>query len=271
MQGYLSSKSVIEAIRRRFGLRHSSIPKTDVIEFIAEAIGLLEYGIGMDIQFHESNIEFYRAGYPCDMVDLYNIYYNGKLLPEYRCRNTCRYQRNPIYSFENEVISKINVLEKNQKLSEDVDSYLEGNITKTNLLEDILTANTSHLILEHGIQVSTNHWYKKNIHNIETSIEEGNITIEYLTFAVDDEGYPLVLDEIKYRLAIEHYVLYNLILSGYKHPTIKLDNAEYMKDRAMQKAKNQNKKLGIKELDEFKNVFTNLLGRVDTTTPYYSN
>lgn len=46
---------------------------------------------------------------------------------------------------------------------------------------------------------------------ITTSFEEGSIIISYKALPLDSEGYPLIPNEIKTKLAIEYYILYRYL------------------------------------------------------------
>jgi hypothetical protein len=270
MPNYLSSKAVVGSFLRRFNV--SNVPTTTIIEFIGEAVALLGYGIGTDVEFTTSTVNFYKAPYPCDFIDIYNIYYNGKLLSDKQCIGSYNsyYRENPHKSLEGEIISKVNTLKPNIIISEQVKDYVEGITTKDKLINQILSLQTS-LQESYYFQIDPVAWHNKKTNIIETSFEDGEIVIEYLTFAKDEFGYPLILDEVKYRTAIEYYCMYNLILGGYQHPTLKLENINTLCDRYILRAKNENKKFTLEQVHDFKNVWTNMLANVDIETPYYSN
>jgi hypothetical protein len=271
MPNYLSSKAVVGSFFRRFGI--SNVPNTTIIEFIGEAVGLLGYGIGTDVEFITSTVNFYKATYPCDFIDIYNVYYNGKILQDKKCVggfNSTYYRENPHKSLENELIAKINTLKPNVVISAQVEDYVTGITTKDKLINQILSLQTSYQE-SYLFAVNPVEWHVKKNNLIETSFEDGEIIIEYLTFAKDEFGYPLILDEIKYKTAIEYYCMYNLILGGYEHPALRLENITTLYETFMQRARNQNKKFTLEEVHDFKNIWTNMLANVDVETPYYSN
>lgn len=56
-------------------------------------------------------------------------------------------------------------------------------------------------------------YYTYQIQNnvITTSFEKGDIVISYVALPLDDEGYPLIPDNIKAKMAIEYYILYRFL------------------------------------------------------------
>ena len=53
-------------------------------------------------------------------------------------------------------------------------------------------------------------------HNIiKTSFEKGNIIVSYLEIATDCDGYPLIPNNVKVKLAVENYILYRFLQPFY--------------------------------------------------------
>lgn len=73
---------------------------------------------------------------------------------------------------------------------------------------------------------------------IITSFESGTITLIYTAFDKDEEGLPKIPDEINTRTAIMWYIISNLILTGYQHPSIDYKFAYQMWEKYLTQAQN---------------------------------
>lgn len=67
--------------------------------------------------------------------------------------------------------------------------------------------------------------YTINGNYINTSIRNGEIHMMYKAFPTDEDGFPMVSDEISVRTALFFYILKQMILGGYVHPTFTYDKA----------------------------------------------
>lgn len=89
---------------------------------------------------------------------------------------------------------------------------------------------------------SSSEYYYLIPNYIVTSFESGTIKIYYDAFPVDDEGFPLMPDEVHYKEALTFYCLYKLLGRGYQHPVFNYESAfnqwMYYKVRAINKGKN---------------------------------
>lgn len=99
-------------------------------------------------------------------------------------------------------------------------------------------------------------YYNLNIDYIITSFEQGLIKLHYIGFALDKEGLPRVLDDADYKMALEWYVFYNMILRGYKHPEVTWKEAFQMWESYKLKAENACKIPSIDGAERFRNSWT---------------
>jgi len=53
---------------------------------------------------------------------------------------------------------------------------------------------------------------------IKTSFEEGEFLLSYLAIPVDEEGFPMIPDEVSYKEACFWYITMKLMLGGFVHP-----------------------------------------------------
>lgn len=60
--------------------------------------------------------------------------------------------------------------------------------------------------------------YIINVNYIETNFEEGQIVLAYMAFPVDDDGYPMVPDEVSFDEAAKWYIALRMAEGGWRHP-----------------------------------------------------
>lgn len=71
----------------------------------------------------------------------------------------------------------------------------------------------------------THDTYLINLNYIHTTIEEGELTIDYLEIPSDEEGYPLIPDDSMYKECLYYYVIMKLISQGFQHAVFKFKDA----------------------------------------------
>lgn len=60
--------------------------------------------------------------------------------------------------------------------------------------------------------------YIINMNYMETSFEEGIVVLAYLAYPTDDDGYPMIPDEVSFDEAFKWYVALRMAEGGWKHP-----------------------------------------------------
>jgi len=68
-----------------------------------------------------------------------------------------------------------------------------------------------------------NDWYIIENGYIKTSFKSGKICVSYKAFPLDEEGYPMVPDDVSYREAMFWYIFKQMLLKGFDKPNIKMD------------------------------------------------
>ncbi len=61
---------------------------------------------------------------------------------------------------------------------------------------------------------------------IKTNIKEGEIVLAYTAMKLDEDGFPLIPDNISYKSALTWYIVYMMLLGGYNHPKLRWQDAE---------------------------------------------
>lgn len=99
-------------------------------------------------------------------------------------------------------------------------------------------------------------YFLLNPNYIHTSFETGDIKLHYIALPLDDEGLPLIVDEFHYKECITWYIIYKMIMSGYKHPEIKLVDAKNLFEEALPRAQNAAKFPSIANMEKLQNLWS---------------
>lgn len=255
----VSSDYIINRLLSEFG--YKNISKNDIYEYIGNAIQQLGYGLFETVEYKQFPISFYKIAYPCDSIKVLNVYYKGKLIPPKTCRNYNNVS--PFGWLEEKVVTGLTHLAIEQF------DNLQFGLDREKLLAEVIDS-FSVIEKQNRVIVDESKWIEYKETHIGTSIEEGNGYLEYTTFALDENGVPLLHDEIHYLNAILYYCSFILIQSGYVHPTINYMNALELKDMHFGKALNYERRMTEQQRESFKNTWTNVLNN-STQLNKYSN
>lgn len=250
----VSSKYIINSLQSEFGFKN--LNTSDVFDYIGDAVQLIGGGLHQDILYKQAKIDFYKIHYPCEVNEVLNVYYEGKIVSRKHCKvNSASRSFGWI---ENQITDDVRLLQLRDRITALEDQSQDELEDREKLLGDIIKSfDFVHKYKK--VQIDNNKWvnFRENI--IETNIEEGVVYLEYLSIAVDEEGLPILHDEIKYLNAIKYYCTFILIQSGVKHPVISYGDALSLKDIWIARAKNENRKLDTVTAHNFKSNWTNIL------------
>lgn len=201
----ISIKTVIAKVIRDLGIDNQSIPYHDYIEWIADALK----HIGSYYQFEEIEnvieISNYTGVLPCDFYKLV------------RLRIGC-----------NKSINSTNVNHDDNTYTRII-ANSGGDFSKLTPKEQAIIANpaspqlttyhkntTSEVRLnKHLFGNIYNNYQTCNDYNIQGNVinvgfESGYVTIQYLRIPTDDEGFPLIPDDVSYSEAFFWYIAYHI-------------------------------------------------------------
>lgn len=182
------------------------------------------YSCGLDEKTITLDVVNYRAGLPSNIEELYYVENNGIRLPlGYNSLESGLISNN----YSNIPIQYNDILELNKlvellKIQEDL--YTDS--PSQDLLDAIVETKSKINKAVKNCTISSKggysgDWFYLEGNSIKTSFESGTIKIRALLIPVCDRGFPYIIDSEKYLQAIEWYCIYNLLLQGYTHPTIK--------------------------------------------------
>lgn len=121
------------------------------------------------------------------------------------------------------------------------------------------------------LPVCGNESYTLNPNYVNTSFQDGCITVYYMGIETDCEGYPMVVDDAIYREALGWYVLMKMLGRGFKHQTFVYADAEARWLKMYPQARNRCKMPDIDGYQLFKKSWLGAVRSNDPTTVFFNS
>lgn len=192
-----SIKETIGRLVRNTRITDSSF-MDDLLEWVPEAMDKMKTRMQFTLHSKTLTITNYSAKLPCGLVHLDAVAYNGSRLRE--GSSVADSKNMPSVGSNNGTTTSIYVPDTDVTIENHIDSRVEGS--------DLTTISNS----ESGA------YYKIQLDYIQTSFEEGEVTIYFLKRPVDKQGYPLIPDNEDYKEAIYWYGRMKMIEAGWEDP-----------------------------------------------------
>jgi len=224
----VSAKEVMARIIRNTGYRLPSVYHDDILEWIPEAIGMLQVTRSMEKVSTpdcgspgEYRVKNHMHPLPCGFQGLDAVEdENGRVIPEggdiTDLRRPTTQQHRGLAEGNSEVRPTVFNVNPLQHQTQDG--------TPTTKPGSTIPLYGTDLEKMQSIP-SEFQYYKISGNYIQTSFEEGFIKLHYWTIPVCSEGYPLIPDNENFKQAIYWYVLSMLIGAGYQHKVFSFDQA----------------------------------------------
>lgn len=224
-----SINSLLSKVVRDLGLGDNEVPWQDMIEWVAEG---LEH-IGCYYQFQEKEgviiIEDHKGLLPCD--------FHKSIRFLQGCSMNGLYNAGPLWSQVGHALDRCGLRDTNSKNPCVIDAL---SFQKLQLAQYSKVFNTgsfynglqySQSLMDKGITYtpSGSSDYAINLDTVTASFRYGYIKLRYLAFPVDENGYPLVPDNVSFRDALMWKCAYQLSLRGYTFKQEQLNDPEYCK------------------------------------------
>lgn len=270
----ISSKAVIGEVISRFGITDANI-ELDALEWVGYAIALIGTHANFINIVEEVEVDFYKIQYPCNFYQLNFIAHKGQKLKYGAGASYIQGGEQSDDPLVMDLIKSVFVKRELATIIEETDACTpeaEDLMNKEELLNTRI-ANLASFV-ESSASCSRELWYSNNPSGncYDTNIECGSVIISYKAYPLDKEGYPLILDEVKYRLALEWYIFRCICERGYRHPVIDYSMADQKFNIALQQARNEHLKMTYEEVEDFTYNWTNMLRERDRgNNNYYSN
>jgi hypothetical protein len=231
-QKRVSSKYLIQRLLANHSVNNSN-EINNMIDWMGQAIRFIGKHAGYDVcVIDDVYVDNHHTEFPCNMEGLIAIWYKGILLPLGADSSGIGFEKN--YKFQ----SGSN---KNIADNETILALNQLNQTKETLINEYSTTPTQELadaineiakkIYQKEVYINTMNQYQYgrrykgegefyNIKTdcIQTSFNSGFIDIVCTKLPLDEEGFPLIIDNEFYIQAIEWYLILMLIQKGYSHP-----------------------------------------------------
>lgn len=273
----VSARAVIQQVISRFGIKGEGI-EYDALEWIGAGIGLIGTHVNFVNLIDEVEVNFHKIVIPERMYQLNFIVYNGQKL-RHGIGQASHFSHQENSTDDPLVVDLIKTIFVKNELAtiiEGIDPCCDDLLT-----EDLMNKQTNvnnkieHLVdfIDQSSSCSGSHWYSDSESDCyNTSIENGTVYISYKAYPVDKDGIPLIIDEVKYRLALEWYVVRCLMERGFRHPTLDYSTVDFKTNRAILSAQNEHLKMTYEEADNFAENWTNMLFQRDPDNRnYFSN
>lgn len=112
-------------------------------------------------------------------------------------------------------------------------------------------------------QLQTEENYTLDGRYIKTSFEDFWIAIQYKAFALDNDGYPLIPDDVAYQEALSWYCTMKILQRGEKHPVIDWQTARQEWQRYCTQARNASNMPDKNEYREFYKRWVTMIPNYD--------
>jgi hypothetical protein len=169
---FTSIREIIEGVYRDTAI-HEELDIWDVIEWGGEALELIGAGLAYEELVAEVCVKEHRAPLPCNLHILDSISYNGSSLKQ--CTGTF-----------GAISTTPSVTASN---------YIDGKLV-----------DTANFPMEGASQNAGGECYYTNDNFIITSFDSGCLLFAFRGIKVDDEGFPMIPDNISYKKAIKSYI-----------------------------------------------------------------
>ncbi len=257
----ISSEYIIGKTIRDFKIEDTSWIG-DAVDWIGDAIEGIGYHCGFVRKVSGVlNVKNHRIQFPCDLVGLIGVYYNGYRIPlgsdsskgMLQVNSGVRSSITDADFLDLQVLySKLDTL---QALEEPTTEQKEEIRDLCKQVEDI-TCKTK--LSSINMNQCVLPYYNISGDFIQTSFQEGCIYCVYDAFDLDGKGFPKIIDSYKYRKAVEWYLVMSCLLQGYKHPVIDYKYAEDKWDDFRLKASNEQKRMSLDALQRFSSRWSSI-------------
>lgn len=276
----ISAKAIIGRAIDSFGIENSNFTYK-ALEWIGDGIAEIGYNVGLVNKYARVQVFNNTIEKPADFFELLYMSHNGARLTygikPPRERKAARV--NPDYD---ELITLLNA--RNNSIDNADGEYsldsdcIPCEVSQHTLLNadelDRVDNRILHMLdgLKTTLPIDEEEYFLNSEGNCyKTSIDEGDIIIYYKAYPVDSEGYPLVVDEPKYKMALEYVVMERLMRSGTRHPVLTYQEVKADKSLWIGKARNQHKMFNEAQARAFLANWTSMTFQIQPSNNYYSN
>jgi hypothetical protein len=258
-----SVKTIVSKIVRDLNLGYQEIPFQDFVEWIAEGLS----HVGAYAQFTPKEtivpIKDYVGMMPCDFHQLIEI--------KMGCSLDSNYSR---YDVVSDGLDALGLREEDRPplspsafLMLQLAMYDQHNPIESKSFYNKLRNNES-FINKYSMNQSigmNDYRFLKESNSISTTFRDGFVTVSYLAFPVDCDGFPLVPDTSSFKDAMFWKVAYHLCMRGHEFQAQEMRSLVFCKQQwnfYCKQARGEANAPNLEQLDQYSKIWTSLI-------PYY--
>jgi hypothetical protein len=201
----ISCKEIIYNVIRDRKVRSQDFVFSDLLEWAAECIDLIGSPLTLAKDLACIEIEDHRGKLPCNLhtiIQTGGMMSNGVLFPMREATNTFH----PLEFNNSTLLGTVNTT---QPITTDADGNPVFNVNNFDVSIDKQSIN----LLPISFKDVT---YEVNSNYIYTSFKNGaKVLMSYKSFPIDKEGFPLIPDHIKFKQAVQWYIINKLDYQGW--------------------------------------------------------
>lgn len=229
----ISCKYSFQRLLANHNIHHSN-EESNMIDWVGQAMRFIGKHAGFTVKICTNvYVDNYHTCYPLGTEGIIAIMYKNQLLPLGSDLSGIGYERKLDKTSDNlnimqqETVLEINGLLEQQKglvemyavtPTDELASKIEYVSGRINALEVYSSTLNIYQVGRGSLNYTSGEFWNSKLDLIQTSFERGYIDIVYTSLPIDNDGYPLLIDNEYYIQAIEWYIILMLIQKGYSHP-----------------------------------------------------
>ena len=269
LQGkFINVNEVIRRVYRDSGLT-SELPYQDAVEWVCDTIDLIDCPKALRPEVFIVTIENYKGKLPCNyhqMTHATGATSQGVIFDMTETGNTFHPTHNVVNENVNLSTSSVTwnglIVDTSDPVGVDSAGNPAFNFTSTSELTTLPLATTE--LLSRGIPSTAT--YYLNSDYIFTSFETGFALISYLAYPFDCDGFPMIPDDIKFKLAvqwsIQERVDYMLWRTGAITDKVYQETSR-QRDWYIGAAQNSGKMPSLNKMESMRKMFSKIMLRTD--------
>lgn len=249
MNNYITVNHIIFRLKTMFGVNIDH-RRMDIIEMIGWAISEIGYTMGhMDDTIEMTVTDYKTNRLNSDIIIVKNVVKDDEILYNRKVgfaneANLQKIQNDIISILKNKVCYNVEEVDKNciEKDCHGKPVTPYDSIMGVGANYDIL-AKAEYDFLNTYVNLrlkkTSSFWWYLEGNVIKTNLDNGDVLVHCKKMLTDEDGYPMIINSPDYINYILYSVLFNLISSGFRHPTISYEFAFRHKERYVAKARNE--------------------------------
>jgi hypothetical protein len=216
----VSLKTIVERVYTDFGFNYS-LNWNDAAEWAGSLLALLKAPNGLEDKFAVIDIDEMKGGLPCDLESIVSV--------AFIAGSNCSNKKSAfVFQDKGSYLADVVELDKVNREAVIALSYKNSNelwCQFTNLIPMRYTTDTFYRQTYHCTNwdfdnSQSTYTYKVNNNYIFTNFRNGKVLMAYRAIPTDEEGFPLIPAEEKWRRAVTYEIAYKIAFKLWIHRNI---------------------------------------------------